>query len=105
MCPARPRSGTTSAAKSSGPTARFSFAAPATEIDRSDAPGFPADYRARFADAYLAELTAFVRACTGEGPPGPTLDEDRKAVAAGVAARASAVAGRPLAVGTDWPWP
>jgi scyllo-inositol 2-dehydrogenase (NAD+) len=77
----------------------------ATVIDRSDAPGFPADYRARFADAYLAELTAFVRACTGGGPPGPTLDEDRKAVAAGVAARASALAGRPLAVGTDWPWP
>jgi scyllo-inositol 2-dehydrogenase (NAD+) len=77
----------------------------ATVIDRSDAPGFPVDYRARFADAYVAELTAFVRACTGEGPSGPTLDEDRKAVAAGVAARASAVAGRPLEVGTDWPWP
>jgi scyllo-inositol 2-dehydrogenase (NAD+) len=74
-------------------------------IGRSDAARFPADYRARFADAYAAELTAFVAACIGAGPAGPTLDDDRRAVATGVAARASAVAGRPLAVGTDWPWP
>jgi predicted dehydrogenase len=74
-------------------------------IGRSDAARFPADYRERFADAYAAELTAFVAACTGAGPAGPTLDDDRRAVATGVAARASAVAGRPLAVGTDWPWP
>jgi scyllo-inositol 2-dehydrogenase (NAD+) len=74
-------------------------------IDRSDAARFPADYRARFANAYVAELTAFVGACTGAGPAGPTLDDDRRAVATGIAARASAVAGRPLAVGTDWPWP
>ena len=74
-------------------------------IDRSDAARFPADYRARFADAYVAELTAFVSACMGAGPPGPTLDDDRRAVATGIAARASAVAGKPLAVGTDWPWP
>ena len=74
-------------------------------IGRADAARFPADYRARFADAYLAELTAFVSACMGPGPPGPTLDDDRRAVATGVAARASAVAGKPLAVGTDWPWP
>jgi scyllo-inositol 2-dehydrogenase (NAD+) len=74
-------------------------------IDRSDAPRFPTDYRARFAHAYVAELTAFVAACTGAGPHGPTLDDDHRAVATGVAARASAVAGRPLPVGTDWPWP
>jgi predicted dehydrogenase len=74
-------------------------------IDRSDAARFPPDYRARFADAYVAELTAFVAACTGAGPAGPTLDDDRRAVATGIAARASAVGGRPLAVGTDWPWP
>jgi hypothetical protein len=74
-------------------------------IDRSDATRFPADYRARFADAYVAELAAFVGACTGSGPPGPTLDDDRRAVATGIAARASAVAGKPLEVGTDWPWP
>ncbi len=74
-------------------------------IDRSDAPRFPVDYRARFADAYVAELSAFVAACLGTGPPGPSLDDDRRAVATGVAARASAVAGKPLAVGTDWPWP
>jgi hypothetical protein len=53
----------------------------------------------------VAELTAFVAACTGAGPAGPTLDDDRRAVATGIAARASAVGGRPLAVGTDWPWP
>ena len=74
-------------------------------IDRSDAARFPADYRARFADAYVAELAAFVAACTESGPPGPTLDDDRRAVATGIAARASAVAGKPLEVGTDWPWP
>jgi scyllo-inositol 2-dehydrogenase (NAD+) len=75
-------------------------------IDRTDAIRFPADYRARFKDAYVAELTAFARACRGEGLAGPTLEDDRKAVAIGIAARASAVAGgRPLEVGTDWPWP
>jgi len=47
-------------------------------IDRSDAVRFPPDYRARFADAYVAELTAFVAACTGAGPAGPTLDDDRR---------------------------
>ena len=46
------------------------------------------------------------RACRGEGLAGPTLEDDRSAVAIGIAARASAVAaGRPLEVGTDWPWP
>jgi scyllo-inositol 2-dehydrogenase (NAD+) len=74
-------------------------------VGRDSAAQFPADYRQRFAAAYVAELTAFVRACTGEGPPGPTLDIDRRAVATGVAARASAVAGHPLQIGTDWPWP
>ena len=74
-------------------------------INRSDAARFPPDYRARFAAAYVAELTAFVSACTGAGPAGPTLDDDRRAVATGIAARASGVAGQPRAVGTDWPWP
>jgi predicted dehydrogenase len=74
-------------------------------VDRSDADRFPTDYRARFADAYVAELAAFVRVCNGEGATGPTLDDDRKAVAIGIAARASAVAQRPLEVGQDWPWP
>jgi scyllo-inositol 2-dehydrogenase (NAD+) len=73
-------------------------------IGRSDAARFPPDYRARFADAYVAELTAFVAACTGAGPAGPTLDDDRRAVATGIAARASAVGRQPLAVGSDWPW-
>jgi scyllo-inositol 2-dehydrogenase (NAD+) len=74
-------------------------------LDRSDAPRFPPDYRARFAAAYLAELTAFVAACNGGEPMGPTLADDQRAVATGIAARASALAGRPLAVGEDWPWP
>jgi len=77
----------------------------AERIGRPEASRFPADYRERFADAYVRELAAFVAACTGTGPPGPTLEDDRRAVAVGVAARASAVAGRPLAVGQDWPWP
>ena len=64
-----------------------------------------ANHRARFGDAYVAELTEFVAACGSEGPAGPALDDDRRAVATGIAARASAVGGQPLAVGTDWPWP
>jgi predicted dehydrogenase len=74
-------------------------------IDHSDAGRFPPDYRARFADAYVAELSEFVSACGSEHPAGPTLDDDRRAVAIGIAARASAVGGQPLAVGIDWPWP
>jgi predicted dehydrogenase len=70
-----------------------------------DARLFPADYRERFAAAYRAELAAFVAACAGQGPRGPGLEDDARAVAIGVAARASAVAGRPLEVGPDWPWP
>src|SRR5437764_14539492 len=71
---------------------------------REDGVSFPQDYRALHADAYAAELGAFVAACTGEGPRGPGLEDDVRAVAVGVAARASAVAGRPLEVGPDWPW-
>jgi myo-inositol 2-dehydrogenase/D-chiro-inositol 1-dehydrogenase len=75
-----------------------------TVMRRADGATFPQDYRELFADAYVAELAAFVAACTGEGPAGPSLDDDRRAVAVGVAARASAVLGRPLEVGPDWPW-
>jgi predicted dehydrogenase len=71
---------------------------------RADGASFPQDYRELFADAYAAELAAFVAACAGEGPPGPDLSDDRRAVAIGVAARASAVAAQPLDVGPDWPW-
>jgi myo-inositol 2-dehydrogenase / D-chiro-inositol 1-dehydrogenase len=75
-----------------------------TVMRRADGATFPQDYRELFADAYVAELAAFVAACSGEGPAGPSLDDDRRAVAVGVAARASAVLGRPLDVGPDWPW-
>jgi predicted dehydrogenase len=74
-------------------------------MTRADGVGFPQDYRELFADAYRAELAAFVDACAGGGRHGVGLEDDRRAVAVGVAARASAVAGRPLAVGEDWPWP
>lgn len=74
-------------------------------LQAGDARLFPADYRTRFADAYRAELAAFVAACRGEAPPGPNLDDDARAVSIGVAARASAVAGKPLEVGLDWRWP
>jgi predicted dehydrogenase len=66
---------------------------------------FPQDFRERFADAYRAELAAFVDACRGGPRLGSGLDEDRLAVEVGVAARASAVAGEPREVGRDWPWP
>jgi myo-inositol 2-dehydrogenase/D-chiro-inositol 1-dehydrogenase len=73
-------------------------------MTRDDGRSFPQDYRELFADAYVAELAGFVAACSGEGPRGPGLEDDRRAVAVGVAARASAVAGRPLEVGADWGW-
>ncbi len=66
---------------------------------------FPLDYRERFPDAYRGELAAFVRACSGEAPAAPSLADDRRAVAIGVAARASAERGTALDVGPDWPWP
>ena len=74
-------------------------------LTNEDRPGFPQDYRELFADAYRAELTAFVAACGGDGPPGPGLAEDRRAVETGIAARASALEGAPLEVCKDWPWP
>jgi predicted dehydrogenase len=78
-----------------------------TVVTQREARRFPADYRERFADAYRAELAAFVAACKGEtdaaGRPG--LEDDRRAVAVGVAARSSAVAGVLRKVGVDWPWP
>jgi predicted dehydrogenase len=72
-----------------------------TSRDRSR---FPQDYRELFADAYRDELAAFVAACRGGERRGAGLDEDRRAVEIGIAARASAVAGEPRAVGHDWPW-
>jgi predicted dehydrogenase len=58
----------------------------------------------RWAAAYRAELEAFGRACRGEVAGWPTLADDRAAVAAAVAARASAVHGEALEVGVDCPW-
>ena len=74
-------------------------------LTAKDRAPFPEDYRERFADSYRAELASFVAACSGDEDPGPGLVDDRRAVAIGVAARASAVSGEPLAVGIDWPWP
>jgi len=76
-----------------------------TVMTRADGVSFSQDYRELFPDAYAAELRAFVDACTGDGPRGPGLEDDARAVAIGVAARASAVAGKALEVGPDWPWP
>jgi predicted dehydrogenase len=74
-------------------------------LTANDRPSFPQDYRERFRDAYREELAGFVRACRGGERRGAGLMEDRRAVEIGIAARASAVAKRPLAVGPDWPWP
>jgi myo-inositol 2-dehydrogenase/D-chiro-inositol 1-dehydrogenase len=69
---------------------------------------FPAGYAERFRDGYRVELDAFIAACrgvdTGDAEPAG-LEDDRRVVEIGVAARASAVAGRPLETGVDWPWP
>jgi predicted dehydrogenase len=74
-------------------------------LDAEDRPRFPQDFRQRFADAYRNELAAFVGACQGEQQRGAGVEDDRRAVEIGIAARASAVAGEPRAVGRDWPWP
>jgi hypothetical protein len=74
-------------------------------LSAGDRARFPQDFRARFAAAYREELAAFVAACQGEPMRGAGLDDDRRAVEIGVAARASAVAGAPRDVGPDWPWP
>ena len=107
---ARARGATTCAPRSSATRARSSSATPSRPASRSttraDADGFPQDYRELFADAYVAELARVRRRVPrARRRPGPGLEDDRRAVAVGVAARASAVAGRPLAVGPDWPWP
>jgi myo-inositol 2-dehydrogenase / D-chiro-inositol 1-dehydrogenase len=73
-----------------------------TARDRSR---FPQDFRERFVDAYREELAAFVDACRGGPVLGAGLEDDRRAVEIGIAARASAVAGEPREVGRDWPWP
>jgi predicted dehydrogenase len=82
-----------------------------TVIDARGRPQFPPDYRARFADAYRAELADFAARCAsphaaaeGGAFQPATLADDRRAVELGVAARASAVEGRELEVGPDWPW-
>ena len=74
-------------------------------VTARDRARFPQDFRERFVDAYRAELEAFVAACRGEPVRGATLDDDRRAVEIGIAARASAIAGEARAVGRDWPWP
>jgi len=73
-------------------------------VTAAERPRYPQDFRERFADAYREELAAFVAACRGEPQRGASIEDDRRAVAIGIAARASAVAGEPRAVGRDWPW-
>jgi scyllo-inositol 2-dehydrogenase (NAD+) len=85
-----------------------------TILDARSQARFPSDYQARFRDAFSAEVAQFVAACAralrgargGAHDDGcaATLQDDRMAVETGVAARASAVQERPLAVGEDWPW-
>jgi myo-inositol 2-dehydrogenase / D-chiro-inositol 1-dehydrogenase len=67
-------------------------------------PGFPADCRERFGDAYQAQMDDFGAACRGEQAPNASLQDDRWAVATAVAARASAERHEPLQVGSDWEW-
>jgi predicted dehydrogenase len=74
-------------------------------VTARDRARFPQDFRERFADAYRAELAAFVDACRGGEQRGAGLEDDRRAVEIGIAARASAVAGEARAVGHDWRWP
>jgi scyllo-inositol 2-dehydrogenase (NAD+) len=84
-----------------------------TILDADSRDRFPTDFQARFRDAFRAEIAHFVDTCAaalggaaadGSLVAAATLDDDRRAVETGVAARASAVQERPLAVGEDWPW-
>jgi scyllo-inositol 2-dehydrogenase (NAD+) len=77
-------------------------------LDGRSARLFPVDYQDRFREAFRAEIGQFMARCSDpEQAPGEaaTLQSDRLAVEIGVAARASAVQGRPLEPGEDWPWP
>lgn len=65
---------------------------------------FATDCRDFFADAYVQQMEDFAAACRGRQSPNATLEDDRWAVAIGVAARASAVRGERLAVGPSWDW-
>ena len=90
-----------------------------TVLDARSGDRFPRDYQARFGDAFRREIAHFVATCAAvqAGANASTaaaetsagvaarLDDDRCAVETGIAARASAVQERPLAVGEDWPWP
>jgi predicted dehydrogenase len=73
-------------------------------LDRGRAAGAPRNFAERFELALRAELEDFAIACSGgEGRSAGLLD-DRRALAVGVAARASVAERRPLAVGPDWEW-
>jgi myo-inositol 2-dehydrogenase / D-chiro-inositol 1-dehydrogenase len=72
------------------------------------APGTPAspgyrDFLDRFADAYRAELAAFVDSVRTGGPSACTLDEARAALAAAVAADRSRRERRPVRTGAGTP--
>jgi predicted dehydrogenase len=73
-------------------------------IGPDDKSVFPADCRDAFAAAYVNELTDFASSCRGQEAAGATLEDDAKAVATGVAVRASASLGTTLEIGSDWEW-
>jgi predicted dehydrogenase len=75
-----------------------------TVLSRGGDVAFAADCREFFADAYAQQLEDFAVACRGDQTPNATLEDDRWAVAIGVAARASAVREERLAVGPSWDW-
>jgi myo-inositol 2-dehydrogenase/D-chiro-inositol 1-dehydrogenase len=75
-----------------------------TVLSPAAAPGFPADCRERFGDAYQSQMDDFGAACRGEETPNATLADDGWAVATAVAARASAARRTPLEIGPDWEW-
>jgi myo-inositol 2-dehydrogenase/D-chiro-inositol 1-dehydrogenase len=73
-------------------------------LDRGLAEGKPQNFAERFADALRAELDGFAARCAGEPSDSAGLLDDWRALATGVAARASAGCRTPLAIGPDWPW-
>jgi len=73
-------------------------------VDATRSGAAPQNFTERFAVALRGELEAFCDRCAGVPAEGADLLDDRRALAIGVAARASANRREPLAVGPDWEW-